>query len=134
MSFPMTTMLPSLASLVEDLRPVFSHPSFTTHCQFLIAWVLHLGKHTLFRTCGILNLQTQPDLSKRHAYDRYYNFFERSAWAPHVLAQRIFLMIRTRLPLQRTLTLLVDDTLSHKRGKSVWGLVLHQSELEDLAF
>lgn len=118
----MTTMLPSLAALVEDLRPVFSQPSFTTHCQLLLAWLLHLGKHTLFRTCGIINLQTQPDLSRRHAYDRYYNFFERSAGAPHVLAQRILLMIRARLPLQRTLTLLVDDTLSHKRGKSVWGL------------
>lgn len=117
----MTTMLPSLLSLVEEFLPVFTQPSFATHCQFLVAWLLHLGKHTLFRTCAVTDLQNEPDLSQRHSFDRYYNFFERSAWTPRDLAQRLGVLIRTKLPFHNTITLLVDDTLSHKRGKSVWG-------------
>jgi hypothetical protein len=54
--------------------------------------------------------------------DTYYNFFERSAWTPRDLAHRVGVVILTRLKLFGLITLLVDDTLAHKRGKSVWGL------------
>lgn len=118
----MTTMLPSLAAIVEDLFPVFTRPSFATHCQFLVAWLMHLGKHTLFRTCQTLQVGPSPQPCHPPPSDRYYNFFERSAWEPAELARRVGLMILTRLPFGNCITLLVDDTLSHKRGKSVWGL------------
>jgi hypothetical protein len=54
--------------------------------------------------------------------DTYYNFFERSAWTPKGLAHRVAVLIITRLQFLGVITLLVDDTLAHKRGKSVWGL------------
>ena len=46
----------------------------------------------------------------------------RSVWQPKVLAYRLAVLILTRLPFGGRITLLVDDTLAHKRGKSVWGL------------
>jgi hypothetical protein len=54
--------------------------------------------------------------------DGYYNFFERSAWTAGGLAYRIGLLLLTRLQFFGRITLLVDDTLTHKRGKKVWGL------------
>ena len=63
-----------------------------------------------------------PDHSQRHGLDGYYNFFERSAWTPTSLAYRVGVLIFTRLKIYGVITLLVDDTLAHKRGKSVWGL------------
>jgi hypothetical protein len=54
--------------------------------------------------------------------DTYYNYFERSAWKPAGLAHRVGVLILTRLKFFGAITLLVDDTLAHKRGKSVWGL------------
>src|SRR5205807_4966715 len=54
--------------------------------------------------------------------DTYYNFFERSAWTPRSLAYHVGVLILTRLKFFGAITLLVDDTLAHKRGKSVWGL------------
>jgi hypothetical protein len=54
--------------------------------------------------------------------DGYYNFFARSAWTPTGLAYHLGVLILTRLKFVGRITLLVDDTLAHKRGKSVWGL------------
>jgi hypothetical protein len=115
-------MIPSLLSLVEELRPAFTGPSFGTTCKLLLAWVLCLGQHTLRRVAENAQPDVPPDHSQRHGLDVYYNFFERSAWAPVGLAYRVAVLLLTRLKLLGRITLLVDDTLAHKRGKSVWGL------------
>jgi hypothetical protein len=118
----MWSMIVSLESIVEDLRPAFTLPSFGTACQFLLGWVTCLGKHTLRRAAENTRPDTAPDHSRRHGLDVYYNFFERSAWTPGGLAFRVALLVLTRLAAVGLVVLLVDDTLAHKRGKSVWGL------------
>jgi len=115
-------MIPSLQVLVDTLTPAFTAPSFASNCQLLLAWVMCLGKHTLLRVGDTSRPESPPDRSRRHGLDGYYNFFERSAWAPTVLAQRVGLLILTTLKFTGLVTLLVDDTLTHKTGKSVWGL------------
>jgi len=118
----MWTMIPSLRPLVDALRPAFTDPSFATGCQLLLAWVMCLGRHTLLRVGHNTQPDVLPDNSRRHGLDGYYNFFERSAWRPGALAYRVALLVVTALNLSGRITLLVDDTLAHKRGKSVWGL------------
>jgi hypothetical protein len=81
-----------------------------------------LGKHTLFRVGRNCSPGSPADHAKRHGLDGEYNFFERSAWTPDGLAYRIGVLILTHLPWPGPCTLLVDDTLIHKRGKSVWGM------------
>lgn len=118
----MWTMILSLAPLVDQLRPAFTQASFASHGRLLLAWVLCLGKHTLGRVAHNVQPEQVPDHSARHGLDPYYNFFARSAWTPTGLAYHVALLVLTRLKLFGTLTLLVDDTLAHKRGKCVWGL------------
>lgn len=118
----MWNMIPSLAPLVEGLAPVFTQPSAVTHGQLLLAWIMCLGRHTLRRTAENAHPDCPPDHSRRHGLDTYYNFFERSAWTPQDLAHRVGMLILTHLQLGGAITLLVDDTLAHKRGRSVWGL------------
>jgi DDE superfamily endonuclease/Archaeal putative transposase ISC1217 len=115
-------MIDSLRPLVDELSAAFTRPSFATACQFLLGWVMCLGKHTLRRAAHSAQPQTPPDHSARHGLDGYYNFFERAAWAPSGLAYQVGVVILTRLKFFGRITLLVDDTLAHKRGKSVWGL------------
>src|SRR5271165_2737462 len=115
-------MIPSLEPFVQALAPAFSQPSFATHCQLLLAWVQCLGHHTLQRVGASAHPDVLPDHSRRHGLDTFYNFFERAAWTPAGLAYRVAVLILTRLNLGNCLTLLVDDTLAHKRGRSVWGL------------
>ena len=118
----MWTMIQSLECVVEILKPAFTQPSYGTAGQLLLAWVLCLGRHSLRRVGQTVHPEVVPDHSQRHGLDRSYNFFARSAWTPSGLAYRVALLVFTRLKLGGTITLLVDDTLAHKRGKSVWGL------------
>jgi hypothetical protein len=118
----MWTMIASLHPLVQALAPAFTGPSFDTHCRLLLGWVLCLGQHRLCRVADSAQPQTLRDHSRRHGLDTTYNFFERSAWTVSGLAYRVAVLILTRLNLTGTITLLVDDTLAHKRGKQVWGL------------
>jgi hypothetical protein len=118
----MWNMIPSLAPIVEALAPTLTQPSAVTCSQLLLAWVMCLGKHTLRRVAESAHPDRAPDHSRPHGLDTSYNFFERSAWAPRDLAHRVGILMLTRLKLFGAITLLVDDTLSHKRGKSVWGL------------
>jgi hypothetical protein len=118
----MWPMIPSLAPLVEGLTPAFTQPSAVIAGQLLLAWLLCLGRHTLRRVAESAHPDQVPDHSRRHGLDCYYNFFERSAWTPQGVAHAVGVLILTHLRCFGPLTLLVDDTLAHKRGKSVWGL------------
>lgn len=118
----MWTMILSLEPLVDELDPAFTHPSYATSCELLLAWIMCLGKHSLRRVGASAHPEVPPDHRQRHGLDTYYNFFARSAWTPAALAQRVGILILTRLKFWGLITLLVDDTLAHKRGKSVWGL------------
>jgi hypothetical protein len=118
----MWPMIPSLDAVVQGVAPAFTQPSFLTHCQLTSAWVLCLGRHRLCRVADSGQPQTLRDHSQRHGLDTTYNFFERSGWTPAGLAYRVALLILTRLGLTGTTTLLVDDTLTHKRGGKVWGM------------
>src|SRR5262245_45809783 len=118
----MWTMIPSLAALVDDLRPAFTAPSFVRCCQLLLGWVMCLRQRTLLRVAENTHPDRPPDHSGRHGFDGYYNFFARSAWTPSALAQRLGVLILSRLGFTGCICLLLDDTLTHKTGKSVWEL------------
>jgi hypothetical protein len=118
----MWCMIDSLRSVVDGLSGAFTRPSCRSAYQMLLGWVMCLGKHTLRRVAHSAQPQTPPDHSQRHGLDGYYNFFERSAWTPVGLAYHVAVLVLTRLRWCGRITLLIDDTLAHKRGKSVWGL------------
>jgi hypothetical protein len=118
----MWSMIDSLRGIVDDLSAAFTRPSLAMTYQLLVGWVMCLGKHTLCRVARSAQPQTLADNSQRHGLDGYYNFFARSAWTPAGLAYHVAVLVLTRLKFCGRITLLVDDTLAHKRGKSVWGL------------
>jgi hypothetical protein len=118
----MWTMIASLEPIVQALAPAFTGPSFQTHCRALLGWILCLGQHRLCRVADSAHPEALRDHSQRHGLDTTYNFFERSAWTVTGLAYRVAVLILTRLNFRGVVTLLVDDTLAHKRGQHVWGL------------
>ena len=118
----MWAMIPSLDAVVQVLAPAFSQPSFCSYGQLFLGWILCLGQHRLCRVADSAQPQALRDHSQRHGLDTTYNFFERSAWSVSGLAQRVAILLLTRLNRTGTITLLVDDTLAHKRGRHVWGL------------
>ena len=59
---------------------------------------------------------------EHHPFDRYYNFFSRTAWTVASLAHQVAVAIVLALNPTGPLYLVVDDTLLHKRGQKVYGL------------
>jgi len=118
----MWTMIPSVQALVQALAPAFTDPSLATYGQLLLGWLLCPGKHTLYRVGQALGADDDCCRADRHGLDRYYNFFERSGWTVSGLAYRVAILVVTTLQVFGPLYLIVDDTLLHKRGLTVWGL------------
>jgi DDE superfamily endonuclease len=118
----MWIMLPCLHLIVHELSPAFTDPSFITHCEFLLGWVMCLGTHTEYRVAQSFQAEHEPSRSERHPFDRYYNFFARSAWEVTELARHVAILAVVRLKVFGPLYLVVDDTLLHKRGNRVFGL------------
>jgi DDE superfamily endonuclease len=118
----MWSMIDSFKPFVDGLSAAFTNPSFRTTSSYLLGWIMCLGHRTLRRVACCAQPNLIPDHSQRHGLDGYYNFFERSAWTSANLAYQVAILLFARLSLVGRITLLVDDTLAHKRGKCVWGL------------
>lgn len=118
----MFTSILSLDTVLQCLLPAFTQPSFQTHIEVLLGWVMCLGKRTEFRVFQTIQADTPLSGKERHPFDRFYNFFSRSAWVVHDLAHQVAVAIVVRLNPRGRLYLVVDDTLLHKRGKNVYGL------------
>ena len=114
--------IPSLDSILQCLLPVFTQPSFQTHLAVLVGWIMCLGKRTEYGVFQTIRADTPLSRQQRHPFDRFYNFFSRSAWTVHDLAHQVAVAIVVRLNPRGMLYLVVDDTLLHKRGKHVYGL------------
>jgi len=118
----MFTSIPSLDPILQCLLPVFTQPSFQTHVEVFLGWVMCLGKRTEYAVFQTIRADTPLSRNQRHPFDRFYNFFSRSAWTVHDLAHQVAVAIVLRLNPRGLLYLVVDDTLLHKRGKHVYGL------------
>lgn len=118
----MFAVIPSLDVVLQCLFPVFTQPSFQTHTQVLLGWLMCLGKRTEYGVFETVRANTPVSRKKRHPFDRFYNFFSRSAWKAKDLAHHLCVAIVAALNPSGRLYLVVDDTLLHKRGKHVYGL------------
>jgi hypothetical protein len=118
----MFTSIPSLDAVLQCVLPVFTQPSFRTHVEVFVGWVMCLGKRTEYGVFQTIQADTPVSRKERHPFDRFYNFFSRSAWTVGDLACHVAVAIVVRLNLRGRLYLVVDDTLLHKRGKHVYGL------------
>ena len=118
----MFTSIPSLNPILQCLLPVFTHPTFQTQVEILLGWTMCLSKRTEYGVFRTIRADTPVSRKKRHPFDRFYNFFSRSAWTVRDLAHALAVEAVVRLNPRGTLYLVVDDTLLHKRGKHVYGL------------
>ena len=114
--------IPSLDGILQCLLPAFTQPSFQTQLEVFLGWVMCLGRRTEFGVFQTIHADTPLSRKKRHPFDRFYNFFSRSAWTVEELARQVAVAVVARLNPKGLLYVVVDDTLLHKRGKHVYGL------------
>jgi hypothetical protein len=107
--------------LLQGLSVVFTRPSAVTFRQVLVAWVMCLGRRTEFRVFEALEGELVCRKS-RHPFDRFYNFFSRSAWTIRDLGHQLAIMIVVALNRSGVLEVIVDSTLLHKSGTHVFAI------------
>jgi hypothetical protein len=61
----MWVMIPSLDRLVQDLVPVFTEPTFHTHCQLLLGWLMCLSTRNPYRVCQAIHAELVHPLELR---------------------------------------------------------------------
>ena len=118
----MFASIPSVDVMMQCLLPAFTQPSFQTHIEVFLGWVMCLGRRTEYGVFETIRADSPVSRKKRHPFDRFYNFFSRSAWTVRDLAHEVAVAIVIGLNPKGSLYLVVDDTLLHKRGKHVYGL------------
>jgi hypothetical protein len=116
------SIIPSLDTLLQGLAVAFTEPSFQTHRDILLGWIMCIGKRTEYRVFQTIQASAVVSRIEHHPFDRFYNFFSRSAWTVESLAHQVCVAVVLALNPTGWLYLLVDDTLLHKRGKLVHGL------------
>lgn len=113
--------IPSLDVVMQGLAIVFTQPSFVTQQQIFLGWIMCLGHRTEFRVFEAI-IGRRVSHKRRHPFDRFYNFFSRSAWSVRDLAHYVAVLLVTTLNPRGELHLIVDATLLHKSGKHVWNI------------
>lgn len=118
----MWPIIPSLSAIMQPLATVFTEPTFQTQVAIFLGWVMCTGKRTEYRVFETIQADTPVSRAERHPFDRFYNFFSRSAWNVTELAHALCILIVVHLNARGVLLLVVDDTLLHKRGLHGYGL------------
>ena len=112
----MEQLIPSLAVLLEGFADCFRHEVFQTFRVLVAAWATCPGPHT------ISEVWQATGLAARRHHDLAYSLFHSARWDWDDLAKVLVLLVVAHLLPTGTVWLVVDDTLAHKRGQSVWGL------------
>lgn len=117
----MWSVIPSLEVILQGLLMAFTQPTAITFMEVFVGWAMCLGRRTEFRVFEAIHGE-RVSRRKRHPFDRFYNFFSRSAWTVHDFASQVAARIVITLIPEGALQLVVDATLLHKSGKRVYAI------------
>jgi len=112
---PNSTLPASLMVLLAAFEGCFTAPTFRTFGALVAGLVVQTGPRTV---CGML---VGAGLSRVWAHDRAHRFFSHARWSPQrvglVLAR---LVVSLLVPAGQPVTVVIDDTLFRRRGRTVW--------------
>jgi DDE superfamily endonuclease len=113
-SSPVDHVTISLVELLGQFRGCFARPeSFAVFQPVVVAWILCLRSRTLTEVWQLTGLGP-----KMH-FDAIYSLFSSAQWDWDEMGTLLCVLILTHLDLFGMLSIAVDDTLCHKRGKRI---------------
>ena len=96
----MWSIIPSLDALLQALAVAFTEPSFQTHRDLFLGWIMCIGKRTEYRVFQTIHASSVVSRVEHHPFDRFYNFFSRSAWTVQSLAHQVAVTTRGQTDLE----------------------------------
>ncbi|MER5916397.1 transposase [Streptomyces sp. NPDC001982] len=115
---PPSTVLPSLAGLLEVFRPCFRAPTYRVFAALVVGMIAQTGRRTV---CGML---LGAGLGGVWHHARAHRFFSAARWSADrvglALAQ---LIVDLLVPPAAALEVAVDETFFRRRGKKIFGVL-----------
>ncbi len=108
----------SFRELLDEFQDCFTKPGFENFSIMSIGWIMCIGSHSISRV-----IQAADVVRKGKHHSTLYRFFSKGAWEVDSVAKVIFRLLLPFLP--KEITILVDDTLSHKSGPHIFGTAMH---------
>jgi hypothetical protein len=109
--------------LIQYFGFCFTEPSFRTFSVIVTGWLLGRRRRTV---TGVL----LAGYGLEHkTFSCYHRFFSKARWTVDSLGQVLFQIALTFVPDDAILVVAVDDTLTRKSGKRIWGAGMHHDPL-----
>lgn len=113
-------LLRTLLGWMEVLSPAFTKPGFANALVIMSGWVQTRGPHAVTQTL------VETEVAGRRHHEAFHRFFSRGTWSPDRVGQLLFEKIIDWLVGRGvTIQLVVDDTLTPKKGPRIFGLGTH---------
>ncbi|HEU5182921.1 MAG TPA: transposase [Gemmatimonadaceae bacterium] len=112
-------VLRTLLACVEVFRPALTRPGYENALVVFVGWVRATGRR------AITEALLAADVAARRHHERFHRFFSRGAWSPDALGQLLFLRLLTWSSVSSSVHVVLDDTLTPKKGAHVFGIGSH---------
>jgi len=113
-------LLPTFLGWIEVLSPAFTKPGFTNALIIMVGWIQTVGPH------AVTQALVETKVAGRRHHEAFHRFFSRGTWVPDRVGKLLFeRIIAWLLPPGVTIDLVLDDTMTAKKGAKVFGLGTH---------
>ena len=112
-------VLRTLLAWMEVLRPALTRPGFANALVVFAGWVQSTGQHAVTQALVV------TDVARRRHHERFHRFFSRGTWSPDAIGRLLFTRILAWVPAGSAVQVVLDDTLTPKKGPQVFGLGCH---------
>ena len=115
---PGMTLPASLLLVLQVARPCFTKHSFETFCHLVAGIVAQTGRRT------VTGMLTGAGLARIWPHRRAHAFFSEASWDADRLGLRLArAVVDALVPTGAPVLLVVDDTLLHRTGRKVFGVL-----------
>lgn len=114
------TLLRTLLGWMEVLSPAFTKPGFANALVIMSGWIQTRGPH------AVTQALVETEVAGRRHHEAFHRFFSRGTWQPDRVGALLFEKIVDWLVGHGvTIDLVLDDTLTPKKGSKIFGLGTH---------
>lgn len=112
-------VLRTLLTWVEVIRPALTKPGYANALVVFVGWVRCTGRR------AVTEALLATDVARRRHHERFHRFFSRGAWSPDAIGRSVFDRILRWVPPDVPIRVVLDDTLTPKKGPHVFGIGSH---------
>lgn len=110
----MPTPSPRIIQVLNTFAPAFTKPTFNNACLLLYGTILAVGARTVTAALRAVGLAHHPN------FTTYHRVLNRARFSLLLLSRLLLgLLVKTLLPTDAPLVLLVDETLERRRGPKI---------------